>query len=120
MTSQSDENRDVEIDLSVYKELFLEESQQHLAALRENLARLEDDPIDNQALREARRAAHTLKGMAYTMHYEDLGALGRMLESQIESQSPPTTDRIKALMADCDEFEMGLARLSEGTGDDQS
>ena len=116
MTSQEDPNRGIEIDLSVYRELFLEESQQHLGALREHLARLADDATDRTALREARRSAHTLKGMAYTMHYEDLGVLGKALENQLESDSVLSRDQIKTLFLGCDQFEMGLKRLGGESG----
>lgn len=118
MTSQEGQNQGIEIDLSVYRELFLEESQQHLGALREYLARLADDATDSTALREARRSAHTLKGMAYTMRYEDLGVLGKKLESQLESHSVLSPDQIKVLFMGCDELEMGLQRLSEESEDE--
>lgn len=118
MTSQEGQNRGIEIDLSVYRELFLEESQQHLGALREYLARLADDATDSTALREARRSAHTLKGMAYTMHYEDLGVLGKKLESQLESRPMLSSDEIRALFIGCDEFAIGLKRLSEESEDE--
>jgi two-component system chemotaxis sensor kinase CheA len=118
VTLQEGQDQGIEIDLSVYRELFLEESQQHLGALREYLARLADDAADSTALREARRSAHTLKGMAYTMHYEDLGVLGKMLENQLESHSVLSSDQIRALFIGCDEFETGLKRLGEESGDD--
>ena len=113
MTSHEGQNKDIEIDLSAYKELFLKESQQHLDALREYLARLIDDATDSTALREARRSAHTLKGMAYTMHYEELGVMGKALESQLESHSVLSFEQIDALHVGCDEFEIGLQRLRE-------
>lgn len=116
--TQEGQNRGIEIDLSVYTELFLEESQQHLGALKEYLARLADDPTDSTAWREARRSAHTLKGMAYTMHYEDLGVLGKQLENQLESHAVLSSDQIRALFIGCDEFEMGLKRLGEESGDE--
>jgi chemotaxis protein histidine kinase CheA len=113
VTLPREEDSGVDIDLSVYKALFLEESWHHLHALRGNLARLGNDPMDSAALREAQRSAHTLKGMAYTMHYVELGDLGKRLENQFESQPPLTADQIQNLRTGCDEFEKRLRRLSE-------
>ena len=113
MTSHEGQNKGMEIDLSAYTELFLKESQHHLGALRAYLARLIDDAMDSTALREAQRSAHTLKGMAYTMHYEELGVLGKGLEDQLESQTVLSPEQIDAVLVGCDAFEMGLQRLRE-------
>ncbi len=75
--------------------------------------------MDSGALREAQRSAHTLKGMAYTMHYMELGDLGKRLEDQFESQSPLTPTQIQKLRAGCDEIEKRLRRLSEAAMDSQ-
>jgi two-component system chemotaxis sensor kinase CheA len=109
--SQTDGNQGPNLDMSAYRELFVDESLRFLATLRQSLYQLTDDPTDHRANQEARRAAHTLRGMASTMHYQNLAALGRSLESQFQSESPLTSDQIDVLLAGCDEFEAGLARL---------
>jgi chemotaxis protein histidine kinase CheA len=99
------------VDLSAYKALFLDQAWLHLSNLRHNLARLQDDPADEEAQHEAHRAAHTLKGMSATMRYETLAALANDLEHPFVSRSPLALDQIQALLVGCDEFERGLERL---------
>jgi len=99
------------VDLSAYKALFLDQAWLHLSNLRHNLARLQDDPVDENAHHEAHRAAHTLKGMSATMRYETLAALANDLEHPFVSGSPLAPDQIATLLAGCDEFERGLERL---------
>ena len=115
MTSQAQGKQRATLDLSAYKELFLQEALASLSALRQNLTRLVDDPTDGNSWREAHRAAHTLKGMASTMRYEELTALAKQLESPFLSEAPLTPSQIKALLAGCDGFEIGLKKLE---GDD--
>jgi two-component system chemotaxis sensor kinase CheA len=105
-----------DIDLSVYKGLFLDQAWQHLSNLRQNLARLRDDPSDKEAQYEAHRAAHTLKGMAATMRYETLATLAQNLERPFISGSPLARDQMDTLLIGCDEFERGLEQL--GAADD--
>jgi chemotaxis protein histidine kinase CheA len=98
------------LDLSAYRELFLEEAGKFLAILRQSLARLADQPDDRDAWREARRAAHTLKGMSSTMQYETLVALAKGLEAPFLSDAPLTIQDFDALWAGCEEFEHSLER----------
>lgn len=114
MTSQAPRKQDGEIDLSAYKGLFLEEATAFLATLRSSLGRLVVDQDDAQALEDAHRAAHTLKGMASTMRYEGLVALAEKLETPFVSKSPIRPQQIEFLQARCDEFELGMERLKKG------
>jgi chemotaxis protein histidine kinase CheA len=104
-----------EFDVSVYKDLYLREARSSLAALRQDLAGLQDDPSDRAALRQAHRAAHTLKGMSATMHYAALAALGRALEEPLEQADRAgltlPCGQCDKLLAMCDEFEKRLNRL---------
>lgn len=114
MQSPTRDNPSASIDLSEYKGLFLEQAELFLVTLRQSLVQLENDPMDEESFREGRRAAHTLKGMAATMHYEDLASLGKRLESEFLHESPLTPQQIKDLLAGCDEFGLGLERLNAG------
>lgn len=104
-----------EFDVSVYKGLYMRESRSSLAALRQNLARLQDEPSDRAALRQAHRAAHTLKGMSATMHYEALTNLGYALEEPLAAADRAELTlpfgQLNILLAVCDEFEKELDRL---------
>jgi two-component system chemotaxis sensor kinase CheA len=116
MTSQVREERIIkEFDLSAYKALYLREAHLSLATLRQNLVHLQNEPSDRAALRQAHRAAHTLKGMSATMRYETLTALARSLEASLsqadQASLPLPFERLDAFLGQCDEFEKGLNQL---------
>ena len=55
------------VDVSKYKELFIDESKEHLQSISRNLLTLEKEPENIEALNETFRSVHTLKSMAATM-----------------------------------------------------
>ena len=57
-------------DNSKYRELFFEETDEHLQNLNDQVMELENDPERVSILDEIFRSAHTLKGMAaiYGLH----------------------------------------------------
>jgi len=73
------------IDMSEYKDLFLSESQEHLQAMNQHLLALEQRPDDEEAMNSVFRAAHTLKGMASTMGYEQMAGLAHALEDLLDA-----------------------------------
>jgi two-component system chemotaxis sensor kinase CheA len=111
MKSQPVEDQGTRLDLSVYMDLFLDEASTFLAMLRKNLSGLIEDPADPEALSEAHRAAHTLKGMSSTMRYEELAALAESLEGLLQSEAPLPPADIAVLQAGYNEFEVVLERL---------
>jgi two-component system chemotaxis sensor kinase CheA len=72
------------IDMSEYKELFASEAQEHLETIDSGLLILERDPEDTHALERIFRAAHTLKGMAATMGYQELAQVAHALEDLLD------------------------------------
>lgn len=72
------------IDLSQYKELFVEETQEHLQALNQALLQLEKEPSNVESLNEIFRLAHTIKGMAATMGYDDMARLTHAMEDLLD------------------------------------
>ncbi len=68
------------MDMSQYLDVFLEESREHLRNLNDKLLELEKNKEDLAALNEIFRAAHTLKGMSSTMGFEDLADLTHHME----------------------------------------
>ncbi|MBC7241214.1 MAG: chemotaxis protein CheA [Anaerolineae bacterium] len=71
--------------MSEYKDLFLSESQEHLQAMNQHLLALEQRPDDEEAMNSVFRAAHTLKGMASTMGYEQMAGLAHALEDLLDA-----------------------------------
>ena len=74
----------VEIDMSQFKELFIEEAQEHLQALNQALLQLEKEPSNVEPLNEIFRLAHTVKGMAATMGYDDMARLAHTMEDLLD------------------------------------
>ena len=73
------------IDMSQFKELFAGEAQEHLETMNNGLLILERDPDDSLAVEGVFRAAHSLKGMAATMGYQDLAQVAHALEDVLDT-----------------------------------
>ncbi len=69
--------------MSPYRDLFVSESREHLSAFAELIVRLEDSPGDSASIDEIFRHAHSLKGMAATMGYEQIVTIAHLMESQL-------------------------------------
>jgi len=69
------------VDISKYKEMFINEAKEHLQQLNKSLLGLEEKPELIEPLNEMFRSVHTLKGMAATMGYENISELSHNLEN---------------------------------------
>src|SRR5690625_3924716 len=69
---------------SQYLDIFIDESTEHLDTLYQQLLALEKNPEEKSYIEEIFRAAHTLKGMAATMEFDNLAALTHTLENIID------------------------------------
>ncbi|MEG0731029.1 MAG: chemotaxis protein CheA [Vagococcus sp.] len=87
-----------------YRELFFEETDEHLESLNDGVLLLEDDPESVETIDQIFRSAHTLKGMAATMGYETMAKLTHKMENVFQSFKNQTvkvtTDSI-SLIFDC-------------------
>jgi two-component system, chemotaxis family, sensor kinase CheA len=72
------------MDLSNYIEMFIEESKEHLQAINDELLKLELEPDNIVIVNEIFRSAHTLKGMAGSMGFEDLASLTHQMENVLD------------------------------------
>ena len=68
-------------DLSELLPFYLDETDEHIAALNDALLRLEQDPTDVKALAEAFRMFHSIKGASVVMGFESVNRLTHNLES---------------------------------------
>ena len=68
------------MDTSQYMSMFIEESLDNLQTLNESLLELEQNPEDIDKVNEIFRVAHTIKGMAATMGFNDLAELTHKME----------------------------------------
>jgi two-component system chemotaxis sensor kinase CheA len=67
-------------DNSAYRDLFVQEANEHVQNLNQSLLKLEEEPGKREHLDAAFRSAHTLKGMAATMGYEQIKQLCKAVE----------------------------------------
>ncbi|MBY9081905.1 chemotaxis protein CheA [Paenibacillus sp. HN-1] len=72
------------MDMNQYLSMFIDESNDHLQALNENMMSLEASPNDLSIVQVIFRSAHTLKGMAATMGFEDLASLTHQMENVLD------------------------------------
>ncbi|MDR6123781.1 two-component system chemotaxis sensor kinase CheA [Bacillus sp. SLBN-46] len=72
------------MDLNNYLEMFIEESKEHLQAINDELLNLESDSENTAIVNEIFRSAHTLKGMAGSMGFEDLASLTHEMENVLD------------------------------------
>ena len=72
------------LDKNKYSELFVQESHEHLQKLNRSLLDLEKDPESSEHIDAMFRSAHTLKGMASTMDYNQITQLCRAIEELLD------------------------------------
>lgn len=73
------------MDTNDYLQLFIEETKQHLQAIREGLSALQQQtPVDLKAVDAIFRSAHTLKGMAGAMQFDHMVHMTHELESCLD------------------------------------
>jgi len=72
------------MDMNQYLEMFIEESKEHLQAINENLLELEKEPKSLDIVNVVFRSAHTLKGMAATMGFENMAHLTHEMENALD------------------------------------
>jgi len=73
------------MDTSKYLEIFIEETKEHLLQLNQSLLQLEKNPDDNSILNDIFRVAHTLKGMAGTMGFNNMSRLTHDMENVLQA-----------------------------------
>lgn len=106
------------MDMSPYRDLFISEARSHLAAFSELIVHLESAAEDSAAINELFRHAHSLKGMAATMGYEQIVAIAHLMEDQL-GQIRSGECRMKASLADlllegCDTLTLLVSLVETG------
>ena len=72
------------MDINAFKEVFAAEARDYLQSLNEDLLSFENDPANRATLDEMFRAAHSLKGMAGTMGFDELAEFTHEMESVLD------------------------------------
>lgn len=73
------------MDMTRYRELFLSETREHLGRMGRLLVALEQAPADRETLDALFREAHSVKGMAASMGYEQTALLAHHLEDALDA-----------------------------------
>ena len=66
---------------SNYREMYVSEALEHVEMMNQTLLKLEEKPSDRGFLDEIFRSAHTIKGMASTMGYDETRELCKNIEN---------------------------------------
>ncbi|BCA81040.1 chemotaxis protein CheA [Desulfuromonas sp. AOP6] len=102
------------MDMSKYKEMFLSETAEHLEKMGQLIVALEADPADKAGIDALFREAHSIKGMAASMGYEQTAKLSHHLEDYMagfrQSGRVPV-EAVDRLMAGLDLLEKLLEDL---------
>lgn len=100
------------MDFSEYKDVFAAEAREYIQSLNENLLEFEQTPQDEQLITEMFRAAHSLKGMAGTMGYNELADLTHHMENLLDAlrndDIAATGELINTLFSSVDVLEIML------------
>jgi len=103
--------------MTKYKDVFLTEAREHVAAMNTGLVSLEKDPRKRECLSETFRAAHTLKSMAAAMGYTKMAALCHAMEDLLDAIRHDRVELgscVETLYGCFDALEAALQYLSGG------
>ncbi|MCX7568537.1 chemotaxis protein CheA [Tumebacillus sp. DT12] len=109
------------MDMSQYLEMFIEESKEHLQAINDSLLALEQSPQSLDIVNVVFRSAHTLKGMAATMGFEQMAHLTHEMENGLDlmrgGKLAVTSHVMDVLFACVDVLEAQLTLIIESSTD---
>jgi two-component system, chemotaxis family, sensor kinase CheA len=105
------------VDLSKFKDLFVSEAEEHIAALNKNLLLLEKNPTDLELLNELMRSAHTIKGSSATMGFKEVAFLTHIIEDIFDYARDKlleiSPEIIDAVFAAVDALEQSLKEIKK-------
>ncbi|WP_066892442.1 chemotaxis protein CheA [Clostridium nigeriense] len=106
------------MDVSQYMGMFLEESMDNLQTLNEALLDLEQEPNNIDKLNQIFRVAHTIKGMAATMGFNNIAELTHKMEdilSEFREGKLKVTRDVVTVLFDClDTLEKMVSNVEDG------
>jgi two-component system, chemotaxis family, sensor kinase CheA len=110
------------MDMNQYLSMFIDESREHLQSLNDQLLILEQSPDSIETIQVIFRSAHTLKGMAATMGFENMAHLTHEMENALDlmrnGKLTVTTEVMDVLFHCVDLLEAQLTAIIE-QGSDQ-
>lgn len=101
-----------------YLDIFLKEAQEHLDSLQTNLLVLEKGPDNKPLIHELLRNAHTLKGSARMLGFEDISVIGHRMEDFLkemeDGERPVDSAAIDLLLQGTDAISRMTEALAKG------
>lgn len=112
------------MDTSQYMSMFLEEAMDNLQTLNDSLLQLEQEPDNIDKLNEIFRVAHTIKGMAATMGFNEMAELTHKMEdvlSEFRTGQLNVTQNVVTVLFKClDTLEQMVNNISDGIEEETS
>ena len=100
------------MDINSFKEVFAAEARDYLQSLDNDLLSYERNPENDGLVDDMFRAAHSLKGMAGTMGFDELAEFTHEMESVLDllrkGELKPSTDVLNVLFRSVDTLEVLL------------
>lgn len=103
-----------------YLDMFFDEAKEYVETLNNGILTLENNPEDKETIDAVFRAAHSLKGMAATMGFENLTELTHKMENMLdrvrEGKLEVRTDFIDLLLQGLDNIQFLVEKIRENEG----
>jgi two-component system chemotaxis sensor kinase CheA len=104
------------MNMSPYRDLFVSESHRHLEAFTGLIVQLENND-DPNIVHELFRHAHSLKGMAATMQFNEIAELAHKLEdllAKVRDGEIPATSNLADILLEGSDLLAGMVTIIEG------
>lgn len=105
-----------------YLDMFFDEAKEYVETLNNGILTLENNPGDKETIDAVFRAAHSLKGMAATMGFENLTELTHKMENMLDrvrdGKLDVTTDFIDLLLQGLDNIQFLVEKIRESEGEE--
>jgi two-component system chemotaxis sensor kinase CheA len=105
------------IDLSGFRDVYLQECAEHLAAMESDLLRIESSPAEPELLNSIFRAAHSIKGGAGTFGFNEVAHFTHTLESLLDrmrgGEIAPSPELTRLLLRSVDTVKELLASTED-------
>ncbi|MFW5736200.1 MAG: chemotaxis protein CheA [Halanaerobium sp.] len=103
-----------------YLDMFFDEAKEYVETLNNGILTLENNPGDKETIDAVFRAAHSLKGMAATMGFENLTELTHKMENMLdrvrEGKLEVRTEFIDLLLQGLDNIQFLVEKIRENEG----
>lgn len=105
-----------------YLDMFFDEAKEYVETLNNGILTLENNPSDKETIDAVFRAAHSLKGMAATMGFENLTELTHKMENMLDrvrdGKLEVTTEFIDLLLQGLDNIQFLIEKIRESEGEE--